>query len=213
MCEWFCCCKTAYRDAFASFAGCARVFTPGKSTHSVDSIQSQTEPSQFAKRRVEKELAFDFVFGSATNYNLFDRNSAKYKNINNDIMWFLLLLVSWDPLHFPALFFYGLLQPLCFFYIFFAFFLSSFCLTFISATERADVPQLKEKQIECQMQCEHKEEKRAKEKEKNKIEIKIVAKRREKLQVQFLAALMMSRWVFLSISSYVIFVKRSRLYK
>lgn len=55
-----------------------------------------------AMQRLVDRFYFWFCFVSATNYNLFDRNSAKYKNINNDIMcFFVVLLVSWDRCIFP----------------------------------------------------------------------------------------------------------------
>lgn len=201
--EWFRCCKTAYRDELAGFGRCAPS-SSGKSTHresrvepSVEANAGQTKTDSICQRVSFWFHCCCFSFSSATNYNLFDRNSAKYKNINNDIMWFLLLLVSWDRCISPALFFlfYGLLQP--------SFSFSSFCLTFISATRKSrrsnDLNSEENKKYKSSAKCSVNTRKENVQKTITTTSAPTTdqSDQRMKLQVQFLAAFMMNRWASL----------------
>lgn len=89
-----------------------------------DSTRAQYHVLEAMQRLVDR-FYFWFCFVSATNYNLFDRNSAKYKNINNDIMCFFVVLWCRETVAFSP---FLSVSSLCL-----NRFSRFFCLTFIDA--------------------------------------------------------------------------------
>lgn len=112
-------------------------------------------------QRLVDRFYFWFCFVSATNYNLFDRNSAKYKNINNDIMCFLLCCWCRETVAFSP---FLSVSSLCL-----NRFSRFFCLTFIDALWPTH-SQTNRIESSANAMCEYEQEKRA-EKQPTKLKI------------------------------------------